>query len=53
MTGRTMSVDPRYRTFTLREPLGVCGFIVSFNYPLRKLFSLTSKYWRHGRSRRH
>ncbi|KAI8841710.1 Aldehyde/histidinol dehydrogenase [Chytridium lagenaria] len=25
---------PNLRTYTLREPLGVCGLITSFNYPL-------------------
>ncbi|KAJ3212985.1 hypothetical protein HDU67_003477 [Dinochytrium kinnereticum] len=31
---RSFSYGPNLRTYTLREPLGVCGLITSFNYPL-------------------
>ncbi|KAI9203665.1 aldehyde dehydrogenase domain-containing protein [Polychytrium aggregatum] len=32
--GRTFSVNPRFRTFTQREPVGVTALVTAFNYPL-------------------
>ncbi|KAJ3417451.1 hypothetical protein HDV05_003315 [Chytridiales sp. JEL 0842] len=32
--GRTFNLNPNYRSYTLKEPIGVCGLITSFNYPL-------------------
>ncbi|KAJ3292403.1 hypothetical protein HK104_005320 [Borealophlyctis nickersoniae] len=32
--GRTFAGDPSFRAYTLREPIGVCALITSFNYPL-------------------
>src|ERR1044071_7091539 len=34
LAGHTFSVDNKYRSYTIREPVGVCGLITSFNYPL-------------------
>ncbi|KAJ3063619.1 hypothetical protein HDU98_000577, partial [Podochytrium sp. JEL0797] len=31
---RSFSLHPTQRSFTIREPVGVCGLITSFNYPL-------------------
>lgn len=32
--GRTMETGPEYLTYTKREPLGVCGAITPWNFPL-------------------
>ncbi|GBC01673.1 hypothetical protein RclHR1_04290009 [Rhizophagus clarus] len=34
LAGHTPCVDNNYRLYTTREPVGVCGLITSFNYPL-------------------
>ncbi|XP_046542736.1 aldehyde dehydrogenase, mitochondrial-like [Haliotis rubra] len=34
ITGQTIPVDGSYFTFTRREPVGVCGQIIPWNYPL-------------------
>ncbi|RIA85492.1 aldehyde dehydrogenase [Glomus cerebriforme] len=34
LTGHTFCVDNKYRLYTIREPIGICGLITSFNYPL-------------------
>ncbi|RIA87507.1 Aldehyde/histidinol dehydrogenase [Glomus cerebriforme] len=34
LTGHTPCVDNKYRLYTIREPIGICGLITSFNYPL-------------------
>ncbi|KAJ3081035.1 hypothetical protein HK102_002624 [Quaeritorhiza haematococci] len=32
--GRHFTIDNDFDSYTIREPVGVCGFITSFNYPL-------------------
>jgi len=34
MTGDTIPADPAFFNFTLREPVGVCGQIIPWNFPL-------------------
>jgi aldehyde dehydrogenase (NAD+)/phenylacetaldehyde dehydrogenase len=34
LTGETVPVNPAYFTFTLREPLGVVGAIIPWNFPM-------------------
>ena len=34
ITGETSPTDPGYFNFTLREPVGVCGQIIPWNFPL-------------------
>jgi len=34
LTGETTSVSPAYFTYTLREPLGVVGAIIPWNFPM-------------------
>jgi len=34
LTGETNPSDPSFFTFTLREPVGVCGQIIPWNFPL-------------------
>ncbi|KAI8616649.1 glycine betaine aldehyde dehydrogenase [Chytriomyces sp. MP71] len=34
MHGRFFPPTPTYNSYTMREPIGVCGLITSFNYPL-------------------
>ncbi len=34
ITGETNPTDPGYFNFTLREPVGVCGQIIPWNFPL-------------------
>ena len=34
LTGETNPTDPGYFNFTLREPVGVCGQIIPWNFPL-------------------
>jgi acyl-CoA reductase-like NAD-dependent aldehyde dehydrogenase len=34
LTGETSASDPAYFHFTLREPVGVCGQIIPWNFPL-------------------
>ncbi|HZT97237.1 MAG TPA: aldehyde dehydrogenase family protein [Chloroflexota bacterium] len=34
LTGETVPTSPHMFTYTLREPLGVCGQIIPWNYPL-------------------
>jgi len=34
MTGETVPVNPAYFTYTLREPLGVVGAIIPWNFPM-------------------
>nr|KAJ3419630.1 hypothetical protein HK105_006722 [Polyrhizophydium stewartii] len=38
--GKYFAAHPGFESFTVREPVGVCGLITSFNYPLRKNSSL-------------
>ena len=33
--GKVIMMDPNFKTLTMREPLGICSIIISFNYPLR------------------
>ena len=32
--GKYMAFNPQFQSFTIKEPIGVCGLISSFNYPL-------------------
>ncbi|KAH6591654.1 hypothetical protein BASA50_006496 [Batrachochytrium salamandrivorans] len=34
INGRTYAFDAQFDSYTLKEPIGVCGLITSFNYPL-------------------
>src|SRR3954449_10212814 len=34
LAGRNFCVDNKYMLYTIREPVGMCGLITSFNYPL-------------------
>ncbi|CAG8623049.1 11994_t:CDS:2 [Funneliformis mosseae] len=34
LAGHNFCVNDKYKTYTIREPVGVCGLITSFNYPL-------------------
>jgi acyl-CoA reductase-like NAD-dependent aldehyde dehydrogenase len=34
LTGHTISADPNARVMTVREPIGVCGLITPWNFPL-------------------
>src|SRR5699024_11338772 len=34
-TGRRLPVDPAVRGYTRRAPLGVCGSVIAWNYPLQ------------------
>jgi acyl-CoA reductase-like NAD-dependent aldehyde dehydrogenase len=34
LTGHTISADPDARVMTVREPIGVCGLITPWNFPL-------------------
>ena len=34
IAGETNPTDPAFFNFTLREPVGVCGQIIPWNFPL-------------------
>src|SRR5699024_3528254 len=35
--GLSLPTDPAFHIYTIREPLGVCGSIIAWNYPLQLL----------------
>lgn len=41
LTSEKYNVDSSFHRYTQREPIGVCGLITSFNYPLCKPFAFS------------
>ncbi|KAJ3135561.1 hypothetical protein HK100_002614 [Physocladia obscura] len=44
--GRFFSMNPHAHAYTIREPIGVCGLITSFNYPLRTSAFVVLTAWK-------
>lgn len=40
ITGQTIDVGPAKHAFTIHEPVGVCGLIVPWNFPLMSMYEM-------------